>query len=100
MRGLKTQETPKFVKFFSEVVQREAMRQGSIFFLEAGDGREFENEEIEGEDLQGWLVPLQMADQFEKRWREGVIEEKWMEFFCWAIWKKDTQGIGIDFKNY
>ncbi|MBQ8374597.1 MAG: hypothetical protein IJX98_03350 [Clostridia bacterium] len=97
MRGLKTQESTKFKNFFS-IVQKAARRRNAIFFLEAGDGRELQTELFEGEDLQGWLIPEDKVDDFEKSWKEGKIEEKWEEFFCFAVWNKNQDNITIKFE--
>ncbi len=56
MQGLRTKESIKFQKFFS-IVQNEAIKRHSIFFLDAGDGNAFETTNLEGEDLMGWLIP-------------------------------------------
>ena len=44
MVGLRTNESKKFIKFF-EIVQATARRQGCVYYLDAGDGRDFENDE-------------------------------------------------------
>lgn len=41
MRGLCTSEGEKFKNFFA-LVQEEAKKKDAIFFLESGDGRDFE----------------------------------------------------------
>ncbi len=64
MLGLRTQENDKFVKFFA-LVQKEADRLGSVFFLDCGQGKIFENNEMECEDLCGWLIPKEKAKEFE-----------------------------------
>ena len=52
MRGLKTQEGNKFIAFF-KLVQEEARKKHSVFFLECGEGNDFSEDNIEGEDLRG-----------------------------------------------
>ena len=52
MLGLRTNESDKFIRFF-EIVQAAARKQGRVYYLDAGDGRGFENGEYEGEDLMG-----------------------------------------------
>lgn len=49
MRGLKTQEGEKFIAFF-RMVQEEARKHHSVFFLECGEGNDFSADSIEGED--------------------------------------------------
>lgn len=85
MRGLRTQETSKFEKFFS-IVQDAASKKDCVFFLDAGDGREFETDSLEGEDLMGWLIPKDKVTDFEQEWETGDVSDDWSEFFVWAIW--------------
>lgn len=86
MRGLRTQEKSKFERFFS-IVQDAAGKIGCVFFLDAGDGRDFETDSLEGEDLMGWLVPKDQLSAFEKEWNTGDVSDDWSDFYKWAIWK-------------
>lgn len=86
MRGLRTQETSKFINFFA-IVQNAAKKRGCVFFLDAGDGRDFDNERLEGEDLMGWLIPDDKAGHFEKEWLKGDVSDDWSDFYLWAIWE-------------
>ena len=52
MRGLRTQEGEKFERFFA-LVQKEALKQSCVFFLDSGEGHIFENESMEYSDLSG-----------------------------------------------
>lgn len=65
MKGLRAQESRKFEKFF-EIVQKEAESKGFVFFLDCGQGKTFENNDIECEDLCGWLISLKDATEFEQ----------------------------------
>lgn len=85
MRRLRTQETSKFDRFFA-IVQDAAEKIGCVFFLDAGDGREFETDTLEGEDLMGWLVPKNRLSDFEKEWDTGDVSDAWSDFYKWAIW--------------
>lgn len=85
MLGLRTQETNKFEKFFS-IVQAAADQKGCVFYLDAGDGRDFETGTLEGEDLMGWLIPKEKVTQFEKEWESEDISDEWSDFYKWAIW--------------
>jgi hypothetical protein len=96
MRGLRTQETKKFNAFF-ELVQNKAHEREAVFFLESGDGNDFETDVMAGEDLQGWLVPLSKADEFEAEWKAGAEDDKWVEFFCWAEWFTRKNAIDVRF---
>ena len=86
MRGLRTQEGQKFEKFFA-LIQNEAMNEKKVFFLDSGEGQEFETDEMEGENLSGWLVPVKEADEFEKQFIKWDIDnEKWDDFYSFARW--------------
>lgn len=86
MQGLRKQETDKFEKFFS-IVQNAANEKECVFFLDAGDGRDFETDTLEGEDLMGWLIPKDKVPDFEKEWETGDVSDDWSDFFVWAIWE-------------
>lgn len=96
MLGLRTQETNKFIAFF-ELVQKKASEKDCVFFLESGDGNEFETDTMEGENLQGWLVPQNQAAEFEKIWKEEKEDDIWTEFFCWAEWHRKNGNIDVTF---
>lgn len=98
MKGLKTQEGSRFERFWS-IVQRAAQQQGKVFFLDCGEGRDFETADMEGEDLFGWLIPQADADAFEAEWKSGHIGDRWTDFTSWVIWSDDG-GITVDFKTY
>ena len=99
MRGLRKREGRKFEKFFS-LVQQEAEKQNAVFFLENGEGNEFETDDIEGEDLCGWLIPKQSAEKFEEVWYNDENLEEWSEFICFAFWKGDKENPKIIFESY
>ena len=85
MLGLRTNESDKFIRFF-EIVQAAAKKQGGVYYLDAGDGRDFENDEYEGEDLMGWLIPLEEVSKFEQEWNSGDVSDEWSRFYTWAVW--------------
>lgn len=86
MVGLRNQESEKFERFFA-IVQKTAESTNSLFFLDAGDGRPFENDLFEGEDLMGWLIPNDKLVSFEKEWENGDVSDEWSDFYVWAIWE-------------
>jgi len=100
MKGLRKQESLKFERYF-EIVQSTAFAQECVFFLDAGGGRDFENEAMEGEDIVGWLVPMKEVDEFERCWEKDSVwqEEKWQNMYCWAIWHDDGD-LTIKFEYY
>ena len=79
MTGLKTQESKEFVAFF-KIVQAEALK------------------EISGEDLMGWLIPIDMADDFKKYWLLDDVNDDWSDYFMFAIWENDEDEIKIRFE--
>ena len=90
MRGLRTQEGEKFERFFA-LVQKEALKQGSVFFLDSGEGHDFDNGFMEGENLSGWLIPFGLADEFEKEYLKHNDDlEEWEEYFCWIEWENEN----------
>lgn len=99
MQGLRTPEDGKFERFF-RMVQDAAKKKHSVFFLAAGDGHDLVEDDLEGEDLQGWLIPDEKAEEFEKVFNEYQEGEQWDDFFCFAEWKKDKDEIKIEFNEY
>ena len=99
MRGLKTQEGSKFEAFFA-IVQQEAEKTHSVFFLDCGEGREFSYENIEGEDLRGWRVPEEKATQFEQEWLRGEPSDEWEDNIEWAVWNLPLTNLTVSFKRY
>ena len=99
MRELRTQEGRKFENFFS-FVRAAADKIGCIFFVDCGEGRELLTEDLEGEDLSGWLIPKDEADKFQKEFDSGEISEKWNNEFVFAIWNQNGKNISIDFKRF
>lgn len=83
MRGLRTRESSKFEAFFS-VVQDAAGKEGKVFFLDAGDGNGFRKDDMEGEDLLGWLVPEEEADKFEDAFESFSDLSEWDDFYVSA----------------
>lgn len=102
MKGLKTQESSSFLRFF-ELVQRKAAETGEIFYGFCGEGNEFYLETMEGEELSGWLIPMAKSEIFEKEWRESKnIDdlEQWMDYYTWVLWKNHEGRIEIEFKQF
>ncbi len=89
MVGLRTCEGEKFERFF-ELVQKEALKQGKVFFLDSGEGHDFDNGFMEGENISGWLIPTEKADEFEKEYMKIHDDpEGWYDYFCWAEWENE-----------
>lgn len=94
MRGLRTQENEKFEKFFS-LVQQEAAARDAVFYLDAGDGNEYCGEQIECEDLMGWLIPNAMTAAFEPLWKQWRTGDAWSDYYIWAVWELDNGTIKV-----
>ena len=93
MRGLRTKENPKFEKYFA-LIQETAAKHGFVFFANAGDGNDFSNDEYEGEEMMGWLIPESDAAEFEPYFLVGDdVPEKWKDTFCWAEWENENAPI-------
>ena len=52
---------------------------------------------MEGENLQGWIVPLSKTDEFEKVWKAHEEDDEFVEFFGWAEWFKNGEEIDVKF---
>lgn len=100
MRGLRTQEGNKFENFFEKVNEQAALH-NSVFFLDCGEGREFSNQKMEGEDLSGWLIPADKVNEFEKEFLSShEISEKWNNFVTFAFWSFSNNKLNITFKQF
>lgn len=86
---------------FMEIVQNEAKKKDSRFFISSGEGHELITETMEGEDLFGWLIPLDRAEEFisEKSGNE-FDEEKWEKFETFAIWKLENENVSVSFQDF
>lgn len=96
MKGLRTHESSNFIKFF-EIVQNEAAKLGTVFFLDCEEGQDGSVNGIGVCNLSGWLVPASQADKFEQTWRAHKEDDEWIDFFVFAKWK-DENGLKIVFE--
>lgn len=102
MKGLRTPETNKFMHFF-KIVQDEAAKQGAVFFLDNGEGHTFEDDQIECEDLCGWLIPFDKADDFSKEFENGDSDlDEWSDYIAFAEWEAnhELRTITIKIRQY
>lgn len=99
MRELRTQESKKFENFF-ELVRQEASKEHSIFFVDCGEGHEFFADDMEGEDLSGWLIPEASADTFQKAFDDNKVSIEWDDFMRMLKWKKQGGRIAVAFENF
>lgn len=97
MVGLRTQENSKFLKFWS-IVQAAASKIGKTFFLDCGEGNEYEDDKIECETLSGWLIDNNKVNEFEKLFvNQEPIGEEWQDFTVFVDWKKENGEIKVKF---
>lgn len=55
---------------------------------------------MEGEELMGWLVPEEKADEFKNIFENSEkIPDEWDDFYCWALWE-DKGSIKIHFDSF
>lgn len=99
MRELRTQESQRFERFF-QLVRNEAQKQGCVFFVDCGEGREFVSEDMEGEDLSGWLIPREDADRFQIEFDKNDVSEKWDDFMKSLCWKQLDGKISVTFEEF
>lgn len=98
MQGLRTQESDKFNRFWN-IVQETAKIQGMIFYADCGEGRNFETEDMEGEDFWGWLVSIDEAEEFEPDWKKNLVSDEWIDKMIYAEWRYDNGIISVEFNN-
>ena len=90
----------KFERFWS-LVQERAGKEESRFFMDCGEGREFETDEMSGEDISGWLIPRDQADDFDKEWRKKDPNlDAWTDYICIAEWTRSGDQIDVHFMRY
>lgn len=99
IKGLRTQESERFKRFFKEV-QGKAQTTGHCFFLDTGEEKGTVFKEMELDDLFGWLIPNGLVDSFERDFKTGAEGEKWEAFATWCIPVVVDDELVIEFKNF
>lgn len=94
MRGLRTQEGEKFERFFA-LVEKEAEKIDAVFFLDSGEGHDFENDEMEGENLSGWLIPNDKVKKFETAYIDRTNLSEWIDYYAWASCENKEGKIAV-----
>ena len=79
------------------LVEKAAAGFGSRFFIDSGEGRDIETDDIYVMDLSGWLIPFGIEKTFANSDRH---DDEWNDFFCFAEWRQEGEDIKIDFKKY
>lgn len=92
MKGLRKQENQKFNNFF-DLVQQEAAKKDKVFFCDCGQGNVVENDFIECEDMCGWLIPQEKADEFEKLFLEDSDDQhNFDNLYCYVDFSIEPNG--------
>ncbi|MCQ2604551.1 MAG: hypothetical protein MJ215_05875 [Spirochaetia bacterium] len=94
--GIRTPENDKFLRFFS-MVQDAAKEKKSVFFLDSGEGNEITDDDINAEDLTGWLIPSDKADSFSQIYTSFKELDKFDDFYVFVSWKKKDSKFIINF---
>ncbi len=82
-------------------MQNAARDEGSIFFLDTGEGRDIILPDMEGEDLSGWLIPAELADSFRLAWENfGADLSDWDEYARLAVWRQSADVLQITFQVF
>jgi len=98
MKGLRTQENEKFIKYF-EMVQNEARKRECTFFCDCGLGDVLANDSIECESMCGWLIPEQHVAEFETIFQQNLEKQHDFDaFYCSVNFSVDekSKNINID----
>lgn len=93
-------------KNYNDLIDAEAKMRGATFYVNCGEGRELMTKEYYGEDVSGWLIPNDMKADFEAELASvpkgmvlaAVVDDKWDEWFCTAVWRIDNGKVSIDFE--
>lgn len=86
---------------FMKIVQKEAAKSNKCFFINSGEGHDFETETMEGEDLFGWLIPIARKKEFiSEKSSPNFQADKWESFEIFAIWSEKDGSIFVEFKNF
>jgi hypothetical protein len=76
---------------YLQLVQRSAGQEGKVFFLDSGEGNDWNQPEDEWyvEDLSGWLVEQSQATRFSKMLEEQGKRVAWESHYqyCFVKWE-------------
>ena len=98
MVGLRTHEGLKFEKFFT-IVQNEAEKKGFVFFLDCGEDNEFEDDNIQCQNLCGWLIPFDSFEKFNVVFKDNNVSDEWADNLAWIVWLMENNKITIKITN-
>ena len=104
LREIDSTMDDRFLRFFS-IVQDAASRMGRVFFLDCGEDHDLITDEIDCEDLSGWLVREEDVGEFEPAWAElrwGDIPDRFTADMVVARWSgtcPEDITVSFDFYN-
>ena len=90
LRRFGKNEDERFLRFL-KILEDEAWRQGSVFFIDSAEGNDFIGEDIDCCDLWGWLVATDVVLEFEPLWRRDAwgFDARFNDVSCRATWEGD-----------
>lgn len=97
MKGLRTEENDRFLRYF-EIVQSYAKKQNSVFFMDFGQCDDIAFKDMELDCLFGWLIPSDMADNFEKIYLKSAVDDSWNDFYVWVTPIIESSKLSIIFE--
>ncbi len=73
---------------------------GKIFFLDCGEENCFEDDNIECENLTGWLIDIDKSNEFEVIFKSfSNIDDVWNDYLAFVAWhKNDDNNISVTFE--
>lgn len=73
---------------------------GRIFFLDCGEENCFEDDNIECENLTGWLIDIDKSNEFEVIFKSfSNIDDVWDDYLAFVTWhKNDDNNISVTFE--
>lgn len=76
------------------------MQWGKYFFLDCGEENCFEDDNIECENLTGWLIDIDKSNEFEVIFKSfSNIDDVWDDYLAFVAWhKNDDNNISVTFE--
>ena len=99
MQGLRTKENNKFLKFFREA-QNQAKGLESVFFLDYGECKDIDFDDMVIDVIAGWLVPDNEVESFENKFMNNENLDEFEELYIWCIPKIENNKLIVEFKRF
>lgn len=73
---------------------------GENIFLDCGEENCFEDDNIESENLTGWLIDIDKSNEFEVIFKSfSNIDDVWDDYLAFVAWhKNDDNNISVTFE--